>query len=116
MPWAISVSTSVSPAGQDVQRGGGRGRDGGQLSAEVGDQPPGCRWGEQRVARGHDFDRVDEFGGGGILEQEPAGAGPQRLVHVFVEVEGGQRRVRAMAWSSATRQRMVAPLLVMLIR
>jgi cytochrome P450 len=79
------------PAGQDVQRGG-RGGDGQRLAGEVGDQPPGDRRGEQRVARGDDLDRVDEFGGGGVLEQESAGACPQRLVHVFVEVEGGQHQ------------------------
>ena len=62
------------------------------LAGEVGDQPPGHRRGEQRVAGGHHADRVDQFGGGGVLEQEAAGAGPQRLVHVVVEVERGEHQ------------------------
>src|SRR5208282_2679045 len=37
-------------------------------------------------------DRVDQFGGGGVFEQEAAGPGPQRLVHVVVEVERGEHQ------------------------
>ena len=62
------------------------------LAGEVGDQPPGHRGGEQGVTGGHDADRVDQFGGGGVLEQEAAGAGPQRLIHVVVEVERGEHQ------------------------
>ena len=35
---------------------------------------------------------MNQFGGGGVLEQETAGAGPQRLIHVVVEVEGGEHQ------------------------
>ena len=45
------------------------------LAGEVGDQPLRHRWGEQGVAGGHHPDRVDELGGGGVFEQEAAGAG-----------------------------------------
>jgi hypothetical protein len=34
-------------------------------------------------------DRLDELIGLDVLEQEPAGPRPQRLVDVLVEVEGG---------------------------
>jgi hypothetical protein len=34
--------------------------------------------------------RVDEFLGWRVLEQEPAGAGAQRLEHVVVPLEGGE--------------------------
>ena len=43
---------------------------------------------EQRVAVRDDVDRVDELLGRRVLEQEPARADSQRLVHVLVEVEG----------------------------
>jgi hypothetical protein len=62
--------------------GSGRGR-----RAKSGDQPPGHRRGEQGVAGGYHADGVDRFGGGGVFEQEAAGAGPQRLIDVVVEVE-----------------------------
>ena len=72
--------------------GGREPRAGGRPAGEVGDQPPGHRGGEQGVAGGHHADRVYQFGGGGVLEQEAAGAGPQRLIHVVVEVEGGEHQ------------------------
>ena len=39
---------------------------------------------------GDDPDRLQQVVGGGVLEEEPAGAGPECLVDVLVEVEGGQ--------------------------
>ena len=90
-PWAISRSTSVS---RWVSAPTVRGNGGPEAwpAGEVGDQPPGHRGGEQGVAGGHHADRVHQFGGGGVLEQEAAGAGPQRLIHVVVEVEGGEHQ------------------------
>jgi hypothetical protein len=62
------------------------------LAGEVGDQPAGHRRGQQGVACGDHADRVYELGGGGVLDQEAAGAGPERLIDVFVEVEGGEHQ------------------------
>ena len=39
-----------------------------------------------------------ELGGGGVFEQEAAGPGPQRLVDVFVEVEGGEHQHSRPCW------------------
>jgi hypothetical protein len=70
---------------------GGRG-DPARLgpAGELGDQPPGHRRGEQGVAGRNHPDGGQQVGRGRVLEQEPAGPGPQRLVHVLVQVEGGQ--------------------------
>jgi hypothetical protein len=38
------------------------------LADEIGNQPAGQRGCEQCIDRGHDLDRVDQFGGGGVLE------------------------------------------------
>ena len=97
-PRAISREHLRLPVGERAERGRGRRVRAGP-AGEVGDEPPGYRRGEQRVAGRHHADRVDQFGGGSVLEQEAAGPGPQRLIDVVVEVEGGKhqhpRRVRA---------------------
>jgi hypothetical protein len=50
------------------------------------------RGGEQGVAGGDHADGVDEFGGGGVLEEEAAGAGAQRRIHVLIQVEGREHQ------------------------
>ena len=90
-PRAISRSTSVSRCVSTPSAGAG-GWSWRGSAGEVGDQAPGYRRGEQRLAAGHHPDRVHQLGGGGVLEQETAGPGPQRFVHVVVEVERGQHQ------------------------
>ena len=53
-------------------------------------QPPGDGRREQRVAAPHQPHRGDQVLGGDVLEQEAAGPGGQRRVHVLVQVERGQ--------------------------
>jgi hypothetical protein len=48
--------------------------------------------GGQRTAGGHDPDGRQQLLFGGVFEQEAAGAGAERLIDVFVEVEGGQHQ------------------------
>src|SRR6476661_781397 len=75
--------------GQHVQRG--RRRPVAVRAAdELADELAGHARGEQRVARRHDPDPGQQVAGRGVLEQEPAGARPERSVDVFVQVEGGQ--------------------------
>ncbi len=45
---------------------------------------------EQRLSRGHRAHRRHQFPGWGVLQQEPAGTGPQRGEDVLVGIEGGQ--------------------------
>ena len=59
---------------------------------EFGDEALGHSGGQQRVAGRDDPDRVGEFAGRGVLEQEAARSPPQRLVDVVVQVEGGQHQ------------------------
>jgi hypothetical protein len=47
---------------------------------------------EHRLAGGDHPDGLHELVGGRVLEQEPAGPGPQCLDHVLVEIEGGQHQ------------------------
>ena len=54
------------------------------------DDPAGDARGEEGVAAGDDPDGVEDVLGWGVLEQEPAGAGPDGGVHVVVDVEGRQ--------------------------
>ena len=57
---------------------------------QVGDEPPGHARRQQRVAPGHHPDRLEQVGGLGVLDQEAAGPGADRLVDVLVGLEGGQ--------------------------
>jgi hypothetical protein len=57
---------------------------------ELGQQPPGHRWGEQRAAVRGGAHPEQQFLRGGVLEQEPAGPGAQRGVNVLVQVIRGQ--------------------------
>jgi hypothetical protein len=54
------------------------------------EQPSGGARRDDRVPGVHDPDRVDQVPGPGVLEQEPRGAGLDRLVDVLVDVERGQ--------------------------
>jgi hypothetical protein len=58
------------------------------MRRRVIDEAAGDARGEQGLAGGQDADRVEEVGGRSVLEQEAARPGPQRRVHVVVEVEG----------------------------
>src|SRR5690606_27748040 len=60
------------------------GADAGRVSA---DELPRHLGGQQGGAGGDGADAVQELRRRGVLEQESAGPGPQRLVHVLVEVE-----------------------------
>src|SRR5699024_12013246 len=53
-----------------------------------GDEPPGDRGGQQRIAAGDHAHGGDEVLGGGVLEEESAGTGAQGGEDVFVCVEG----------------------------
>ena len=72
------------------QRGQARVPGHGLTRREPLDQPPGDGGREQRVAAAHQPDRGDQVLGGDVLEQEAAGPGGQRGVHVLVQVECGQ--------------------------
>ena len=56
----------------------------------MGDQAAGDGGGEHRLAGGDEADGAQDLGRRGVLEQEAAGAGPQRPQHVVVGVEGGE--------------------------
>ena len=61
-----------------------------RAGGEFGDQTSGDGGGEECAARGHDLDCTVAGLRRGVLEEEAAGARPERSVHVFVEVEGRQ--------------------------
>ena len=54
------------------------------------DQMLGDARGQQRLTGRDKSDAGEQFGGRGVLEHEPAGAGAERGEDVLVEVEGGQ--------------------------
>ena len=101
-PMASSVAMlRVRPARRDRQghlvlaRGEGGQRGAGPLvGAGLGDgalhQPAGDARGQDRVARGDPGDGFHDLRGRGVLEQEAAGTGAQRVQDVLVGVEGGQ--------------------------
>jgi hypothetical protein len=60
----------------------------------VGDEPLQHRGRHERLAAGDRLDRLDQPRAVDVLEQEAARAGPQRLVDVLVEVEGGEHEDR----------------------
>ena len=74
--------------GQVGQAGDGLGGPAG--AGHLTDQRPGHRRGEHRVALRDLADRVDDLRRRGVLEQEPVGAGGERLDDVLVGVEGRQ--------------------------
>ena len=85
-PRATRRSTSSSPRRELAELG--RNPVGPKRSPdELLDDAAGDGGCEQRVAARDDVDRLDEPLGRRVLQQEPAGAGPERLVHVLVEVE-----------------------------
>ena len=75
---------------------------------ELGDQPPGDRGASSASPAAHHPDRRRSSSvRRGVLEQEAAGAGPQRRVDVLVQVEGGQHERpgrRSVAGSAAIRR------------
>ena len=92
MPRATSTSTSCSRAVRSSStRGVARGAPArSSRVAEGGDEARGHRGRDHAVAGGHDADAGDQVGGRRALEQEAAGAGLEALVHVLVEIEGGE--------------------------
>jgi hypothetical protein len=67
-------------------------RPGGLLGpcGELPDQPPGDARGQQSIAVAYGPDGLYQLLWLGVLDQEPAGPGPDRLEHVPVELERGQ--------------------------
>ena len=82
---AARTCSSRSVSGSTGCRGGAP----GPAVGERLEQPGGDARGDQRVAVGGGVDGLGEQRRPGVLEQEAAGAGPQRGVDVLVEVEGG---------------------------
>jgi hypothetical protein len=58
--------------------------------SELRDQPPGDPGREQRLTRGDDTHSLEQLRRAGVLHQEAAGAQPQRLEDVLIEVERGE--------------------------
>src|SRR5205823_4953661 len=54
------------------------------------DEPAGGPGSEERLAFGDDAERAQEIRGLGVLDEEAAGSGTQRLEHVLVEIERGE--------------------------
>src|SRR5215469_14452943 len=73
----------------EVLAAGGPGR---AQAGELRDQAAGHPRSQQRVAGRDHPHGLGELASRGVLEQEAAGAGAQRLVHVVVQVEGGQNQ------------------------
>jgi hypothetical protein len=65
---------------------------GGRPLRELADQSAGDARREQRVAGGDDADSFDQPFRRDVLEEEPAGAGAERVVDVLVEVERRQHQ------------------------
>jgi hypothetical protein len=61
-----------------------------RAAGELLDEAAGDPGGEQRLAGRHHPNGRHQVLAGQVLEQEPAGPGPQGLEHVLVQVEGGQ--------------------------
>src|SRR5439155_24855603 len=76
--------------GQPVEPGRGAVRRGRRSLDERLDQPTGDNRGQQRLTVGDGVDGGDELLGWYVLQHEAAGTGAQCLVHVVVQVEGGQ--------------------------
>ena len=76
--------------GEPVQRSRLGVGHGGGMGGEAVNEAARRAWGHDRVAVVNVTDRGHELLQGGVLEQEAAGAGADRLEGVLVEVEGGQ--------------------------
>ncbi len=76
-------------AGEPGERGRGRHRH-RAARGELGQQPPGHRGGEQGPAVGRGPHAEQQLLRRRVLEQESAGPGAQCLVHVLIQVVGGQ--------------------------
>ena len=86
----MSLRTSSS-RGVSSSSAAGLGR-GARTGGEVGDQASQHRRRDERVAFRDDVDGVDELLRRSVLEQEAARSSAQRLVDVFVEIEGGEHQ------------------------
>ena len=60
------------------------------LTDEILDEASGNRWSEQGITSGDYTHRVDEFGGGRILEEKATRPRTQGFVDIVVQVEGGE--------------------------
>ncbi len=78
------------PGGQGGQSRGVDEVAGGGVGEDAGDETLGGRWGEQRLASGHQADGVEQLRRFDPLAQEAARAGPQGLDDQVVLLEGGQ--------------------------
>jgi len=88
-PAATRRRISSSRFGERVEFSGDCCRRVGSFG-ELGDQPPGDRGCEERLAGGDDADCVQELVRASVLEQEAARARAQSGVDVVVEIEGGE--------------------------
>ena len=82
-----------------------RGRPAGQGVGDVVEQPAGRAGRHHGVTGGDGPDRAEQLLRSGVLQQEPAGPGPQRGEDVLVEVEGGQHQHLRPARHRRTRRR-----------
>ena len=89
MPRAISAQHLALALGEGVEACR-IGRCSGGRCDELGDQPAGDGGSEQGVAGRDDAHGVQQLVAAGVLQQEAAGAGAQRVVDVVVEVERGE--------------------------
>src|SRR5262249_5362998 len=87
-PAATSRGVSRSRSVRSARWGGGGGGAGGGGESGVG--RPGHGGGGEAWAGGAVRGGLQELAGARVLEQEAAGAGPERGVDVLVEVEGGE--------------------------
>src|SRR5699024_2277859 len=77
--------------GEPGEQGAVTGRA-GTPRRELRDHPPGDAGGEQRIARGDHPHGMDQLLRRRVLEQEAAGPRLQGVVHVVVDVEGGEHQ------------------------
>ena len=97
---AARTCSSRSVSGSTGCRGGSP----GPAAANALEQPGGDARGDERVAVRRGVHGLGEQGRAGVLEQEAAGAGPQRRVDVLVEVERGDDDDRERVGDAGTGQ------------
>jgi hypothetical protein len=89
-PRPTSTRTSSSRSVRSLSSTGAGERGAVRALHELGDEPAGHAGRQERVAGGQGPDAGQQLFGAGVFEQEAAGPGPQRAVHVLVEIERGE--------------------------
>lgn len=108
-PVAVEVGLGdhvALPAGQ-VSQDGALARD-VRPGRELADEAAGDAGSDQGFACGDHADCVEELLRRGVLQQEPRGSGPEDVVHILVEVEGGEQQPTLTTMASAGRDAIVA--------